>query len=371
MVPCAVTRTCLAAVLAASFAAAETPDRVLVVVNDGSPLSRSIGEYYAHRRGIPLKNVCHLRTSSDEVISRQDYDSKIARPIGDYLRKQGLVESIYYIVTTAGVPLKIPGTDGLNGSYASVDSELTLLYSDLTTGKPHPVDGTLRNPFFGRRDAPFSHPAFAMYLVTRLAAYDFDGVKAIIDRALEATNRGKFVLDLRGPEDDPGNSWLRDAAILLPKNRVVIDETRRPVYGQTDVIAYASWGSNDANHDHRLPGFHWLPGGIVTEYVSTDGRTFQRPPKKWIPSRDWKDSWMWFAGSPQSMLADYLTEGATGGSGHVAEPYLQMTPRPDLLLPAYYSGRNLAESYYLAIPSLSWQNIVVGDPLCSLGKPVP
>ncbi len=46
-----------------------------------------------------------------------------------------------------------------------------------------------------------------------------------------------------------------------------------------------------------------------------------------------------------------------------------MTPRPDFLLPAYYSGRNLAESYYLAIRALSWQNIVVGDPLCSIGKP--
>jgi hypothetical protein len=27
---------------------------------------------------------------------------------------------------------------------------------------------------------------------------------------------------------------------------------------------------------------------------------------------------------------------------------------PDVLLPAYYSGRNLAESYYLSIPALSW-----------------
>jgi len=42
---------------------------------------------------------------------------------------------------------------------------------------------------------------------------------------------------------------------------------------------------------------------------------------------------------------------------------------PDLLFAAYYSGRNLAESFYLAIRSLSWQNIVVGDPLCSLGSP--
>ena len=69
------------------------------------------------------------------------------------------------------------------------------------------------------------------------------------------------------------------------------------------------------------------------------------------------------------MTADYLLEGATGASGHVDEPWLAQTPRPELLLPAYYKGRNLAESYYLAIRSLSWQNVVVGDPLCSLGKP--
>ena len=73
--------------------------------------------------------------------------------------------------------------------------------------------------------------------------------------------------------------------------------------------------------------------------------------------------------SPQTLSADYIHEGATGASGHVYEPYLTMTPRPDLLLPAYYRGRNLAESYYLSIPRLSWQNIVIGDPLCSLGKP--
>ena len=69
------------------------------------------------------------------------------------------------------------------------------------------------------------------------------------------------------------------------------------------------------------------------------------------------------------MSADYILEGATGMSGHVDEPFLGQTPRPELLLPAYYKGRNLAESYYLSIRSLSWQNIVLGDPLCSLGKP--
>ena len=70
-------------------------------------------------------------------------------------------------------------------------------------------------------------------------------------------------------------------------------------------------------------------------------------------------------------LADYINEGATGASGHVDEPYLAYSPRPDILLPAYLGGRNLAESYWMSIPALSWQNIVIGDPLCSLGKPAP
>ncbi len=344
-------------------------DRVLLVVNDNSPLSRQIGEYYARRRGVAPKNVCHIKTKLDEEISRDDYDRQIAGPIGTFLRKEGLEESIYYIVTTAGVPLKIPGSDGLGGNYASVDSELTLLYSDRKNGRPHIINGVIPNPFFGKRDRAFSHPEFPIYLVTRLAAYDFDGVKGMIERSLAASNRGKFILDLRSSDDEPGNDWLRDAAILLPRDRVVLDETTQPVWDQTDVIGYAGWGSNDRHHNRRFPGFHWLPGGIVTEYVSTDARTFKKPPEKWIPTMEWSNASAWFANSPQSMVADYILEGATGGSGHVYEPYLTMTPRPDLLFPAYYGGRNLAESYYLAIPSLSWQNIVVGDPLCSLGSP--
>ncbi len=355
---------------AASQSAISEAERVLLVVNDNSTLSRDIGEYYARRRGVPSKNICHISAAVVEEISRQEYDRQIARPVGAFLRKYGLQESIFYIVTTSGVPLKISGAgEGMNSSASSVDSELTLLYSDLSTGKPHRIDGAIPNSFFGKRDRTFSHPEYPIYLVTRLAAYDFDGVKGIIERSLAARNRGKFVLDLSSDDDRPGNDWLRNAAILLPKDRIVLDETTEPVYGQTDVIGYASWGSNDEHHKRRFPGFHWLPGGIVTEYVSSDGRTFQKPPDHWIPGRDWINRSAWFAGSPQSMLADYILEGATGSSGHVYEPYLTMTPRPDLLLPAYYSGRNLAESFYLAIPGLSWQNIVVGDPLCSLGPP--
>jgi len=360
-------RSLAAYAIAASGLRAQTPQNVLVVVNDASPVSRSIGEYYALRRAIPSRNICHLHTTTDEAIPRAQYGSEVATPIANYLKKNNLVENVLYIVTTLGVPLKIPGSDGLSGDAASVDSELALLYSDITRA-PHPVAGSVPNPFFGRINDAFSHPQFPIYLVTRLAAYDFDEVKGIVDRSLRAVNHGKFVIDLAGRGNPEGEAWLATAASLLPPDRVVLDKTTTVLYHQTDVIGYAGWGSNDKNRHDRYNHFQWLPGAIMTEFVSSDGRTFVRPPENWNIS-DWGSTQLWFAGSPQSLTADYIHEGATGASGHVYEPYLHLTPRPNILLPAYYKGRNLADSYYLSIPRLSWQNIVVGDPLCSLGKP--
>ena len=57
--------------------------------------------------------------------------------------------------------------------------------------------------------------------------------------------------------------------------------------------------------------------------------------------------------------------GATGAAGHVAEPYLGNTIRPDVLFPAYVKGRTLGEAFYLAMPSVGWQTVVLGDPLCA------
>ena len=353
--------------LAVSGLLAQTPQNVLVVVNDNSSLSRSIGEYYALRRSIPSRNVCHVRVSTEEFVPRLQYDQQIVPAIVRCLKTNNLVETILYIVLTSGVPMGIPGTEGMGGDESSVDSELTLLYSDLTRGA-HIIPGSLPNPFFGHVNDKFAHPAFPIYLVTRLAAYDFNEVKGMIDRSLEAKNTGKFVIDLSIIGNLEGETWLRNAAKQLPADRLVLDERLEPLYGQKEVIGYAAWGSNDKNRHERFVKFQWLPGAIMTEFVSTNARSFKPPPENWNIS-EWTTPQLWYAGSPQTLTADYIHEGATGASGHVFEPFLTMTPRPDILLPAYYKGRNLAESYYLSIPRLSWQNVVIGDPLCSLGKP--
>jgi uncharacterized protein (TIGR03790 family) len=354
--------------LAALPALAQSGANVLVVVNDSSLFSRRIAEYYVHKRSIPLANVCHLNVTINEEISRDIYDKGIEAPIAACLTSRGLSQTILYIVTTLGVPLRVAGSGGeMDTTTCAVDSELTLLYAKMR-GAKFRANGLVPNPFFEKRDMPFQHPRFPMYLVTRLAGYDFEDVKGMIDRSLEARNRGKFVIDLKSSDNEAGNDWLRAAAKLLPADRVVLDETDKVLYDQRDVIGYAAWGSNDPNRKRRFVGFQWLPGAIATEYVSTNGRTFQRPPDTWTIT-SWSDRLNFFAGSPQTLTADYIHEGATGCSGHVAEPYLIATPRPDLVLPAYFSGRNLAESYYLGIRGLSWQNIVIGDPLCQLGKP--
>ncbi len=341
---------------------------MLLVVNRASPLSRQIGEYYAQRRHIPMANVCRLNAKVDEEISRDDFDQQISAPISSFLRSRHLEEKILYIVTTSGVPLRIKGSGGPIAEAASVDSELTLLYSDLRS-KPHTLPAGIRNPFFGKMNAVFRHPNFPIYLVTRLAGYDFPDVQGIIDRALLARNRGMFVIDLKASDSTPGNTWLREAARALPRDRVVLDESAKVLRDQQNVIGYASWGSNDPDRKQRHLGFRWLPGAIMTEYVSTNGRTFTRPPDTWNLGANWSDPKGLFFGSPQTLTADYIHDGATGASGHVYEPYLGYTPRPNILLPAYYHGRNLAESYYLSISALSWMNIVIGDPLCSIGKP--
>lgn len=345
---------------------AQKPENVLVVVNQASALSRTVGEYYVLRRGVPLANVCNLNVAAEEVIARPDYELRIAGPIARCLSSRHIADKILYIVTTSGVPLIIAGTDGLSDDIAAVDSELALLYSDMR-GRKHPVRGPLNNPFFGQRTATFEHRAFPIYLVTRLAGYDFPDIKGIIDRAIRAKNEGKFVIDLRSSTDDQGNDWLRSAALALPKDRVILDESTKVLLNESNVIGYAAWGSNDPHRHERHLGFKWLPGAIMTEFVSTNARTFARPPDNWNIG-NFSDPRTYFAGSPQTMTADYIHDGVTGASGHVREPFLTFTPRPDYLLPAYFAGRNLAESYYMSIPALSWMNIVVGDPLCAIGR---
>ena len=125
------------------------------------------------------------------------------------------------------------------------------------------------------------------------------------------------------------------------------------------LFGYYSWGSNDpmllSQPELKLS---FVPGALGGTFVSTDARTLQPPPENWRPGTS-------FGGTSQSLIGNLIRQGITGVSGHVAEPYLTNAARPDILFPAYLRGFNLIEAFYLSIPSVSWQNVVIGDPLCA------
>lgn len=342
---------------------AQTPENVLIVMNEASPISLDIGMYYAQKRGVPKSNLLRIKTAVEESISRENFDRQIHAPIGTWLTRNFAQDRILYIVLTKGIPIRINGTSGPDGNTASVDSELTLLYRRLL-GISIPTAGVAKNPYFldeaGIAQAKqFSHSDQDIYLVSRLDGYNLAEIRALIDRGSAPSKIGKILLDAKGSPSQKGDVWLQEAADLLGKadfkDRVLLETTEKVLTNVKQVLGYYSWGSNDRAIRIRHFGFEFVPGALAGMFVSSDGRTFNE-------SADWKieDS-----GFPQSLAADLIHDGITGIAGHVSEPYLQAAIRPNILFPAYLSGFNLVESYYLSMPYLSWQTVVIGDPLCA------
>jgi len=356
----------------AGAAYGQAPENILLVLNEASPLSLEVGQYYAQKRGIPAQNILRIRTALTDEISREDFARQIEAPIAGWLTRNSAQDRILYFVLTKGIPLRVQGTSGENGTIASVDSELTMLYPKLL-GMQVPLPGRINNPYYLRDGVvgnarSFSHQLFEIYLVSRLDGYTSADIRGLIDRGFAPSKEGKIVLDQKSSSTGKGEDWLQAAADWMHANgfgdRVVIDSSTTVLKDIPGVLGYYSWGSNDPAIKIRHFGLGFVPGALAGMYVSSDGRTLSEPPATWNLGT-WEDRTTHFANSPQSLVGDLIREGVTGVAGHVAEPFLEYTIHPNILFPVYLSGFNLIESYYLAMPSLSWQTIVVGDPLCA------
>jgi uncharacterized protein (TIGR03790 family) len=332
---------------------------ILVLINNNSAMSVQVGEYFAETRNVPGTNVAYLDVVAREVITKDQFED-LKDQVKTYMVTNELVSNINYIVTTKGFPLKIYNASLMYE--ACVDEELALIFGsrEYQIGNYYYV----ANPYAGKR-VYFSHGEQGMYLVNRLTGYDWDDVKGIIDRANDTYgNRGQFVLDVDSSKGystggyGVGNTWMRNARdILVDRGEdVLFNENRTYVKGQTDVMGYTSWGSNDAsvNGPGAKPGNTWVNGSIAETYVSTGGRTFTPPPSY-----------------GQSMIADWIEENVTGIKGYVYEPFLSAIAHPDILFERYTAGFNLAESYRMASAMLGWMGVVVGDPKCSPYRDIP
>lgn len=369
---CAFAVCLLMSVLRPASLCAQSGANVLVVANEALPASVEIAEYYVQRRQVPADQLLKIRTSVADQITRQEFETTIHQPIAAWLARTGSIDRILYVVLTKGVPLRIAGQGGgRTTTISSVDSELTLVYRRMVG--PVSPGGNVTNPYFLGDAQPstarrFSHVAQDIYLVTRLDGFTTTDVKALIDRGLAPATTGRVILDQRSGANEKPNEWLAAAAKKLEAQglgeRVVLEQSSRLVEGHKDVLGYYSWGSNDPSLTSRAPAIGFAPGALASLFVSTDARTFTEPPAEWKPG-PWESKQSYHAGSPQSLTGDLVRAGVTGVAGYVNEPYLDTSIRPDILFPAYFAGFNLAEAFYLALPALSWQTVIIGDPLCA------
>lgn len=263
------------------------PASVLLIVNHQSDDSVKIGEHFARARGLADEQVVRLAVDPVDEVSRAVYERGIEGPIAQHIARYRLHDRVLVLVLTKGVPLRVAGTRGREGTVASVDSELTLLYRKMLGASVAP-SGRVGNPFFlGERPLAearrFTREAHDIYLVTRLDGFTAGDAMALVDRAREARTGGRVVLDHRAAIDDPGNRWLDEAAARLEAmgwgDRLIVERTSRIVTEPQNVLMYYAWGSGDAARQTRATGLGFVPGAIAATYTATDGRTFTAPPE--------------------------------------------------------------------------------------------
>jgi uncharacterized protein (TIGR03790 family) len=371
-------------------------DRVLVVRNDTSPVSRAVADDYAKRRGV--RNVLTIACQDSaadanaETITFAAYQKEIESPLRALLAAH---PGIDFIVLTKGVPIRLADApQGAGSGRLALDSYLAALDYDKV---PEAVRVDMSDPgapgFHGLAWAnrywdsagPFSHAKFGGYLVTRLDGYTEADAKALTTRSLEAEQAlgsgrrpgGKVLLDVCAgfgyaakwkrphsilPAEHDGkvvivaecpynefNSDMRLATSALAARDIPVklEVTDRFIGNLAGLMGYVSWGSNDQKFD--LAAYHSLrfaPGAICDTAVSTSGRTF-------LPTQ-----------GGQSLIADLIAQGVTGVKGYTDEPLLQAIASPTIMFKHYTGGATLAESFYAASHFVGWQDVVIGDPIC-------
>jgi uncharacterized protein (TIGR03790 family) len=81
------------------------PNDVWILVNKNVPASREVAEYYCLRRGVPLGHILTFDVSTNEDMSRADYNQKLADPLRKLFINRR--DKLKVILTTYGIPLRV------------------------------------------------------------------------------------------------------------------------------------------------------------------------------------------------------------------------------------------------------------------------
>lgn len=352
--------------------------RTVVLVNSRQSDSVALGEFYVEKRGIPRANLIALPMPVAETITWREFVDQIWQPLQDELHRRRWIEGVLsdqldllgrrksaltghriaFLVVCRGTPLRINNDPTLQiepavaarlpeqfrQDQAAVDSELSLLAQS-----PQPTFGFLPNPLFRLRQVS-DLSAELVVKVARLDGPNEADVRGLVTNALAAEQNGllgRYYVDFGGPHPT-GDRWFEATRAKLSELGFFGDADRKSttfdVADRFDApVLYFGWYAGNLNGPFTREGFRFPPGAIALHIHSYSAHTV----------RDANSGW----------VGPLVARGVTATFGNVFEPYLEFTLRPDLLVERLADGATLGEAAYYATPVLSWQGVIVGDPL--------
>ncbi|MGC6426610.1 MAG: TIGR03790 family protein [Akkermansiaceae bacterium] len=349
------------------------PGHVAVVYNSAIPKSRELAETYAQLRRIPAGNLIGIDVPKEQDVSREVFERKIRDPLREQFTKRqwwtlakdqnGTIlptqSTIRSMAIMKGVPLRIrrtppPASEADNKAQfhqhneAAVDSELALLGV-----QGYPIGSAIPNQYFNKTTSFVESPLQFILLVGRIDAKDYDTCTRMILDALETEKEGlwgRTYLDfsLKVGAYKEGDTWLERITKRAQKAGfpVVTERTKDTFttnYPMTDAALYFGWYTPHRNGPFLNPKMKFRKGAIAVHLHSLSAAQLGNPAVNWSTG--------------------LLDRGAAATLGNTWEPYLQMSHNFDIFHDRLLKGYSLVESAYMAIKVLSWQGVVLGDPL--------
>lgn len=408
------------------------PDDIWIIVNKNHPASQGVADHYCGKRGVPKDHQILLDIPYTEEMSRADFDKKMREPLREKLASMKGKE--FVLVTTFGVPIRVKGGDlspklsekkkklteeleetkrrrlatemeitliqgqdkpienksrldsaqaakrsfevrerqlqselfpfTTDQSHAAVDSELALMWWE-----EYPLGKWIINPrltYYGEAQRKTLQP---VVLVSRLDGPTATVAKRIIDDAVTAEAAGgpggMAYIDARGmawdkKTDLPATNYggydesFRELATLLTEKT----EIKTKLDNADSVFApntcpncgfYFGWYALE----NYTPAFQFNKGAVAIHIASFEAVSLREKDKKrWVPC--------------------LLDDGACVTIGPVQEPYLVAFPKPYVFSTLLLSGQySVVECYFKSVHLLSWQMMLIGDPLYNPYKKNP
>jgi len=353
----------------------DTGVNVAVVYNSSNKDSEGVARHYAARRIIPKKNLIGLPLPETEEISREDFSTKLQKPLLAELEKRGLMtfkdnkvsaSKLRYLTLCLGVPLKIkrdpnwkdPNSGQLpevvrNKNEAAVDSELAWL-PRLKMGNV-PLNSAIGNAFYNSKKIYNFHSTNGILMVGRIDGPNATLAKRLVDFAINAETNGfwgRAYVDKRGVKTKDlamGDEWMNAAATATKKYGLdtIIDEqdaTFAKGFPMSHIGIYVGWYADSLTGPFAENKVEFLPGAVAYHLHSFSAETIRAEDKRWV--------------------APMIVQGVTASMGSVYEPFLAGTPDVGIFVDRLLnSGFSLGEAAYASQKSLSWMTTVVGDPL--------